>query len=173
MKTILVVAVLLISNLCAAQPPIPPEEWTSVAARNLARSCVAEAGFDSGTNGECAAIAFVYARRFHQMRRAGRYLTYSQLVWQYSAPLRLNVRPWVNQLNGDDRPRSMPRRWPWDQLLPKWQQLQDMVQRWARGEIENPCPGANHFGSVQDGAPAGWRRIRCNSRMRNRFWRSH
>ncbi len=172
MRTILAAAVFLTSSVCVAQPPIPAEEWTSVAARNLARSCVAEAGFDSGSNGECAAIAFVYARRFHQMRRAGRYMTYSQLVWQYSAPLRLNVRPWVNQLDGDDRPRSMPRRWPWDLLLPKWQRLQDMVQRWAEGEIENPCPGANHFGSVQDGAPSDWTRIRCNIRTRNRFWRS-
>lgn len=176
MRGLIVLCVLVFGFLASgsllAQSPIPAEEWTPVAARNLARSCVAEAGFSSGVNGECAAIAYVYARRFHEMRRAGRYMTYSRVVWNYSAPLRLNRRPWVNQLDGDERPARMPRMWPWDVLLPRWNRVKDMVQRWAVGAIENPCPGANHFGSVQDGAPASWRSIRCNRRMRNRFWRS-
>ena len=172
MRLILAITILATSSAAGAQPPIPEEEWTPTAARNLARSCVAEAGFTSGRSGECAAIAYVYARRFHQMRAAGRYTPFSMVVWRYSAPLRLNVRQWVNQLDGDERPRSMPRRWPWDRLLPKWQQIKAMVQDWAAGRIENPCPGANHFGSVQDGAPADWTSIRCHVRVRNRFWRS-
>ncbi len=162
----------LAPSMALAQPPIPTDEWTDTAALNLARSCVAEAGFDSADTGECAAIAWVYSRRFHQMRVAGRYMSFARLVWQYSAPLRVGRRPWVTNLDGDERPRGMPRAWPWESLLPKWQRVKAFVQEWSRGETENPCPGANHFGSVQDGAPSDWTSIRCNFRPRNRFWRS-
>lgn len=172
MRILLTLTIFVFSQPALAQSPIPESEWTELAALFLARSCVAEAGFSSAVTGECGAIAYVYARRFHQMRRAGRYMAFGRVVWHYSAPLRLNRRPWVSDLRDEERPRGMPRMWPWENLLPKWLGMKRFVQQWARGEVENPCPGANHFGSVQDGAPSDWRRIRCNIRTRNRFWRS-
>ena len=80
---------LLIPASALAQRPLHTDEWTVLAARHLAQACVAEAGFDSGATGECAAIGWVYARRFHLRRIAGNYTSFAALMWRENAAVRL------------------------------------------------------------------------------------
>ncbi len=52
----------------------------------------------------------------------------------------------------------------------------DLVVRYLQGEhIDNPCPGAVHWGDrgrdMKRALRAGWRRVRCTERTRNLFWR--
>ncbi len=158
----------------ASALPVDPADWTPRARLLLAQSCVGEAGFRSATTGECAAIGWVYAKRVRQMRRAGRSITYARMVRLYSQPIRLRRHLWIVSLREDlEQPRGWPRRWPdWDEhFREQWQAVLDEVDRFARGEIEDPCPRANHFGAVTDRPSPRLVRTGCAVRTRNLFYR--
>ena len=171
---VLMVALSVVGLVGAQSPrPVARWDWTPQTRLDLARSCVGEAGFDSGRTGECAAIAWVYAVRVEQARARGRRISYRYMVNAYSQPLKTARRPWVLRLRGPERPRGLPRAWPWEERLAgEWAEVLERVDAWASGAVPNPCPGANHFGSVQDGAPAAWTRISCATETRNLFWSS-
>ncbi len=148
-------------------------DWNRATRLLLAQSCVAEAGFDSAQTGECAAIAWVYVKRIHQMRRRGHDVSLLEMIRRYSQPIRHRRRLWVMTLNHElEQPRGWPRRWPpWDtHYRHRWQQMLEMVDAWAHG-VPDPCPSATHFGSVTDRPGARMVRIRCDVRTRNRFYR--
>lgn len=152
--------------------PLPAEEWTPAARLDLARSCAGEAGLRSGVTGECAAIAWVYARRFEQTR--GRYpdVTFQRVVRTYSSALKPPGQPWVLGLQADtSKPTGWPQRLSWKRHAPLWSEILKAVDAWASGRVENVCPGAVHFGASFDLVPAHWRQVRCRARVLNRFWR--
>ena len=162
-------ACLLCVSTASAQP-LPAEQWTPSARIVLAQACVAESGWDTAQTEECAAIAHLLARRWALLVQTRPRLTFEGLIRRYSSPIRERRRPWLLRLNAEaSRPRGYSVR-RWDRLRPKWIATLAFVDRWAAGAQRDPCPGADHFGSVQDGAPSRWRPVRCSPRMRNRYW---
>ena len=164
----------LYSSVVALAVPIGQPDWSPRARLILAQSCVGEAGFDSGDTGECAAIAFVYAKRVAQMRRAGRRIRYLSMVSRYSQPIRLRRRLWVVSLRSDlARPRGWPSSWPrWeDGHQGQWRSVLDAVDAWSRGDVEDPCPAATHFGATTDSASPRLVRAHCSIPTRNVFYR--
>lgn len=154
----------------AKASPLPSDQWTPSARLVLAQACVAESGWDTALTRECAAIAHLLARRWRLLHETRPRLTFEGLVRQYSSPIRERRRPWLLRLNAEaTRPRGYSER-RWERLEPQWRAVLAFVDRWQAGDEADPCPGSDHFGSVQDGAPTRWRRVQCRPVMRNRYW---
>jgi hypothetical protein len=153
--------------------PISKTEWTSKNKTLLGRSCVGEAGFDAVD--ECAAIAWIYAKR----ARAHRW-PLSKMMRRYSAALKPHERhrrPWLFELElKGTRPRSWPAGLSWRKHRILWGKLLAMLDRWARGEVQDPLPDADHFGSRQDARRAlyvrRWYRLETPAGFRNWFFDS-
>lgn len=159
--------------VAAADAPIPAAEWTDGARLALARSCVGEAGWGAAESGECAALAYLYARRWRQARRRYPAMTFERLIVAYSAPLS-DPTPsrraiWVRAMPGSLRGSLGRFRGAWARTLA-------MVDKWAAGGVQrDPCPGSMHFGGDMDRPPPGWLIAECRPakgrRIRNRFYR--
>jgi hypothetical protein len=173
---IAIIAALLLSIPAQAteKRPIPEDEWTPEARVWLARSVVGEAGWR--TFNEYSAIAWIYAIRSQQSEQ----YSFLKMIRTYSAAVRRRKnpdRPWLYELGPmAQRPRSWPSGPLWAGLHEvAWKETLLWADSWARGERPNPCPGANHFGGLIDHHRAvakRWTRIRCKSKMRNRFYTS-
>ena len=171
MTRLATVIFLVFSASSAEAQPVPESQWTPRARLGLAASCVSEAGFDSHRTRECSALAHLYARRWHRLRARGSRVSFDGLIRQYSSPLRTGRRGWVLALRANDRrPRGMPSHL-WELVRDDWVGTLAMVDRWYAGEEFDPCPGSEHFGSREDGAPRHWIRIGCDVAVRNRFYR--
>jgi hypothetical protein len=171
---VLVVVLLLLGVMLARADarPLPASEWTPAARLDLARSCAGEAGLRSGLTGECAAIAWVYARRFAQTRRSREDVTFHRVVRAYSAALKPPAQAWVLGLRADtEEPTHWPQRLSWKRHAPLWDAILQAVDQWATGHVENVCPGAEYYGGPMDVVPRHWRRVPCRARMLNLFWR--
>lgn len=127
----------------------------------LARSCVSEAGFDSGATGECAAIAHVYAKR---AERSGR--EYYKIMRQYSAGIKYRAghsRDWVFDLRRSaKRPHHWPARASWPHFKKHWVNTLQMCDHFVDGSVADPLPKSDHFGGRMDAWRAtqqGWRAI--------------
>lgn len=161
-------------------PVVPEDQWNDDVKLWLARSVLGEAGwrrFD-----EYSAIAFVYAERAEQSASHD----FLDMVRTYSAavkPGNHHRNPWLFELGlHGERPRS----WPFDPETksgPLWSGLHReawietlaWADEWQAGKRANPCPGANHFGGWIDrhrAVAARWTPIKCETRMRNRFYTS-
>lgn len=172
----IIVTLLSLDVLCsrAYAGVVPDDEWSDEAKLWLARSVLGEAGWKRPD--EYSAIAYVYATRAEQ---TGRY-DFLGMVKQYSAAVRAPGKrrnPWLFELGFDKtRPPSWPMGPQWPGLHDEaWFQTLEWADAWQAGEHENPCPGANHFGSYQDShraSNARWMRIRCKVSTRNRFYTS-
>jgi len=140
--------------------PILPAQWDETTRILLGRSCVGEAGFHAIN--ECIAIAWVYVKR---ARTIGWPL--KKVIRRYSAavkPHSRHDRPWLFELNADGkRPESWPRHLSWPRHRAMWLDLLAEIDRWQAGEIKDPVPDADHYGSKQDARAARlvrrWRRI--------------
>lgn len=176
---VVVVAVLAWASSAAAQV-VPEDEWDDEAKLWLARSVIGEAGWRRPD--EHTAIAYVYATRASQTTR----YTFTEMVRRYSAAIRApgkRSRPWLLELSFDC---ARPKSWPVDPVTKQgplwgglhseaWRETLQWADEWQAGHHENPCPGANHFGGYQDvhrAQMAGWKRLRCKTRMYNRFYNS-
>jgi hypothetical protein len=153
---------------------VPDDEWDDETKLWLARSVLGEAGWRQ--HAEYTAVAYVYAVRAEQTER----YDFLGMVKRYSAAVRAPGRakaPWRFELGFD---KTRPRSWPSGPLWKgrydqEWLDVLDWADRWQAGEYANPCEGANHFGGYGDSARAewaGWTRIKCKVRMRNRFYTS-
>jgi len=157
-RLFLVLMVLLCSGVSAAEPPaesrqqevappIAPSEWNTGTKVLLARSCIGEAGFRAQE--ECVAIAYVYAARAMQTGASFR-----TVMRQYSSAIKKHEqhrRPWLFEITAaGTRPTSWPRHLSWPRHREALFALMAVLDRWAAGEIPNPVPGANHYGSTQD-----------------------
>lgn len=138
----------------------------------LARVCAAEAGWDTRT-GDCAAIVHLLRRRAqrHEIRVATMARLYSSRHFDRE---RLDRRRWIAGLRLDGRrPGGWPGRLPWSRYRAAWRQVIAHVRAVLRGEVGDPCPGADHWGGPMDdwrARAAGWARVECSSSTRNRFW---
>jgi hypothetical protein len=163
----------------AVQRPLAEEDWNDDAKLWLARSVLGEVGwrrFD-----EYSAVAWVYVTRAEQTKQYG----FLEMIKQYSAAVRepgKTRNPWLFELDFTD---TRPRSWPvnedgsgplWKGLYDQaWLETLEWADEWADGKHPNPCPGANHFGGYVDHYRAvakRWKRIKCQGKMRNRFYTS-
>jgi len=160
-------------------PPLPPKQFTPEAKVLLAQSCVGEAGWNS-YQGECGAIAWIYAKRAKRLNRS--------LAWvirHYSAavkPHKGHKRPWLFEL---DESLKRPKSWPRDDsghLAIKWKgrhrelwaKTLHFVDSWTRGMVPDVVPRAVHYGGKMDTQratsmdckkliiPAGFRNFYCS-----------
>jgi len=153
--------------------PIPAKQWTEKAKVWTARSCVGEAGFDAVE--ECMAIAWVYATRANDTSR-----TYLWIVKRYSSAIKRHDehdRPWIFELNADgEKPENWPPVLSWKRHRPMWSEILEGLDAWAKGDVPNPVPGANHYGSVVDARRAlyvrKWTKLEAPGHFRNWFFDS-
>jgi hypothetical protein len=134
----------------------------------LARSCVGEAGFDSGATSECAAMAHVYSKRAEING-----LSYYRNVRLYSAAVKTCRQPWVCKLS---RALKQPLKWAaryiWERYAPHWRNTLLMADAFIEGEVADPLPNAVHYGGSMDhwrAVKAGWKLIKTDG-MKNNFY---
>lgn len=152
-------------NVFASEPHQPDTAlW-------LARSCVGEAGFDSASSGECAAILSIYRKR---LKPTG--LSLYKVVRKYSAaikPYHNRRHKWVMYLTRD---LTQPKHWPeekatWRRYRNRWQEMLVLCDDFMKGRIKDPLPQADHYGGVMDrinGVKEGWHMLKTD--YRNDFW---
>lgn len=159
LATLALVLVTSTSTLADREPGI----WT-------ARAAIGELGF-SASDDAYAAIAEVHVRR---ARLRG--WSTSRVAKAYSSAIRRPRRAWVPELHGDaSRP---PRSWPSLPWAPRARRFNDVlavVQAVLRGERDEVCPDALHYGSVADGPPGGdregWVEACAFESTSQRFWK--
>lgn len=147
---------------------------TSTDAPVLARVSVGEAGWDPST-GDAAAITHVLKRRAER-----RGVSVSRMARWYSTghfDASRHRRRWVAGLTASaTRPPGWPSGLPWrDGYRQRWLAMVDHVEAVLRGDVPNPCPGADHWGApygidMERARRAGWHRVQCTTQTLNVFW---
>lgn len=130
----------------------------------LAAMCLGEAGTDEDA---CTAMVGVVARTADR-----RGLSLGTQARAYSAIWRTESRPWLLEL---DRMGRRPPSWPrasWTRHRAAWMALLDHVQHVLTGDVEDPCPRAEHFGSARlDGhRMRAFDRVCVELHPRQAFW---
>lgn len=63
---------------------------------------------------------------------------------------------------------------PWGELSGRhgesWRRVRELVQAWGKGELEDPCPEALHWGGTTDRPRRYWKAIECGI-TKNTFYR--
>lgn len=185
----LLVALVFVSLLLhliarAEAQPIPEEQWTKEAHLWTARAGVAEAGWPTSSvkRREQVAAWYVLATRWRQMTTRWPALRYVDAVRAYCAGLGQNAVPtkrqlWVRGLFLAKKPKGWPRNASWPKHRRLWFATIERADKWARGELRNPCPGADYFGGLRAGdVPVGdMVRHRCSEQFErakgNTFYR--
>lgn len=137
----------------------------------LIRAVVAEATFAERDH---RAILHVLARR---AERAG--VDIDVMASRYVSALKRPIaRTWVLELTAEcEQPSSWPASLDWSAHRGRCIATAERVRAFLAGELRNPCPGAWHWGSltlasdVERAARAGWRRVQCDGRTANAFYR--
>lgn len=164
-----------------AQPerPIPEEEWTPEARYNLVRCLVGEAGWSAPDH---AAIPWALARSWQARVRGGFELTFAVQVERYCSVLRVSEpterQLWVRALpetgpmTEENEPDAFPDTVEWSGYSERLDRIRAFVDRWALGEVRDPCPRADHWGGVMDSIGVGAILVcpRASGGMRNTFF---
>lgn len=136
----------------------------------LARSCVGEAGWGAHSSGECAALLHIYLKRSH---KGG--LTLLEACRMYSGATKQrpnHPRKWLFHLDrSDNEPEGWPSHLRWERYSDDWLRTVDLVGDFLRGQIADPLPHADHYGSKYDhirAVRAGWWELVTD--FRNRFY---
>ena len=134
----------------------------------IARSCAGEAGLDSASTGECAAIAHIYRKRAEMYGRDT-----LEIARKYSAAIKPrsgHSRRWVLSLvRTGEKPKNWPQGASWARYRESWLELLDYCDRFVAGEIPDPLPEAVHYGGAVDSHRAvGWYEIKTT--FRNRYY---
>ena len=137
----------------------------------IARSCVGEAGFSSGTTKECAAIAHIYLKR-EKLTQFNLY----QVTRRYSAAIKKGPhqkREWVFHLSRDSKkPEHWPKHLSWQKHKPLWNDVLNQVDGVLKGEVKDPLPLADHYGGAMDRHRAhrySWHKLKTPD-FENMFW---
>jgi hypothetical protein len=154
------VVVFMTSTVSAQNAPLPETEWTPQTQLWLARAMVAEAGWNA--KADYVAIAYVLARRWHQMTERWPSLRFIDVIKSYCLSLGDYRRKpterqrWIRSLSWDDStPESWPNNASWIAHLPFWRRALAVSEKWVKGELSDPCRGrAWHWGGTID-APRG------------------
>jgi hypothetical protein len=138
------------------------------AAVALARACYLESGW---SRSDCAAIAYVVARRAERAR-----MTWTAMAEAYSAIDSGSSRAREISAYPDGDVPGKPESWN-----RRWADLRAYAARIAAGEVEDPCRGADHW-NARNGAEADraakaraegrWALVRCKQATANEFNRA-
>lgn len=168
MKKILLSMVLVLgtSNVASANAPfeIPQEQFNNARAW-LARACIAEEGWQDYEG--CAAVMYVYGRRWKMYKSRGRNISFEQVIRGHAAALRPQRR------NFSDRQRmiiGLPETAPTETAREVYFRTLEHVDTWFSGGVSDPCRGnPMDFGGSNDHVPSWWERAQCSG-GHNRFW---
>lgn len=138
----------------------------------LARVAVSEAGWDNAH--EHAALWHVLAARAES-----RGITIASMTRSYSrrAVEGSERKPWLGEL---DQSAHAPASWnanvPFSVYRSRWLRVIERAQLFLRASVNNPCPGAMHWGDRSErltrrAESLGLVEVRCSVRTANRFWR--
>lgn len=178
----LVAMVILLSGLFRCSSPVqardalvPPEQLTDSTKIWLARAMVSEAGWLAKR--DHAAIAHTLARRWRVRRERWPGVTFEQVIRNYCAGFYLKEealdprQQWVRQLNSDGlQPESWPQNVRWDKHLVYWRQVLDSVDRFAEGQLPDPCRGQSwHWGGPMDDPEGRMVKMDCGE-TKNTFY---
>jgi len=137
----------------------------------VARSCVGEAGFDSGESGECAAIAHIYRKR----TKVTQFNLY-QVTRRYSAAIKKGPhqkRKWVFYLCRDlKKPKYWSKGLHWPNYRDKWASILKLCDDFIAGKVLDPIPHADHYGGRMDRHRAkkwNWYKLDTPD-FKNHFW---
>lgn len=175
-------------------PPLPRQQWDA-----SARVWLARAVFGEGGNAvDEAAIPWALLRRWQASAPRMRW-SFRTLVRRYCSPVRADLATWDRLLRARDRGdagevrKVQRRRWiqrlPWAAgpehwravpegargqvySLERWRRVRATVEAWGRGEVADPCPGADHWDEPRSLAWVRLRRVRCSSPPGNAFYAS-
>jgi hypothetical protein len=195
-QTIALIGVILLSFGIvgfSSTPTVPEDQWTRETRLVLARALVGEVGFilDDKDEMEQAAVAYVFLSRYETRSRLQEGETFVKTIRAYSTAVRPSRRPtrrqrWVRALpaptlwlrGGIEEaisslppPRGWNKKARWSNFQDKWVRTYLMVQQWYEGKVENPCPGARHFGGDMDPRRGAMKKMVCKYRFGNTFYR--
>jgi len=144
--------------------PLPAEQLDDEAKLTLARAMVGEADWHEPDH---RAIAWVLAKRFNSIetRKPGK-TTFSELVAKYASPLKtktertqfIQTLPWGDPTSDAYKP-----------FAKHWAAVRELVERWAAGDIPDPCPRAKHWGGAMDRPKVKLQPVNCGL-TRNIFY---
>ncbi len=159
----LVVLGIALGSLASGWKPNYAHAYTRRDIVTSAQAVIGESGWTAYRRGEDLAIVGVHLYRQSLPANRGRTLT--QVTRAYSSALN-GHRPWVLALGRPGWPRGLPTR-----HRTHWEATLARVEAFLRGELENPCEVATHYGSRHDGPPApGYRRVCRGMGFRSHFW---
>ncbi len=155
------------------RPPVKNKHWDKTTKVWLARSCVGESGF--WADDECIAIAWIYAKRAHL---AGWPLL--KMIRRYSAAVKkteMHRRRWIFELTADaEKPEHWPKTIRWKRHKVAWLNILHKLDRWKRGELPDPIPAADHYGSYRDANQSyrvrTWKRLTTPEGFQNLYFDS-
>jgi hypothetical protein len=138
---------LLTTSITKADEVLPEEQWDEEVAVWLARAMVSEADWSSRDH---AAIAWVLKRRWETRAERDPDWTFLDQIKHYctgiKGPARSRRHRWIRALAPDGtKPKGWPRTVSWDTYRPAWEKAWILANDWAAGEIEDPCPAADHW----------------------------
>jgi hypothetical protein len=153
-----VLAALALIALALTPLERPIEEPTLDDRITLARALVAEADFHEPDH---QAIAWVLAKRYRITRGDE---PFAAFVARYCSAFKTDTyrSRTIRQLPWGTAPLGHP--WKTG-----WTSVRRFVESWLRGNVQDPCPEAMHFGGPMDTPPPGWRLVQCGE-TRNRFY---
>lgn len=135
----------------------------------LAIACVAEGGWQD--EAEWAAVAHVFKKRaeFYGLDIETMITRYAQV---HHADNRSPRAVMLRSLRLDAR---QPEYWSlslrWSNYKPKWQRALEFSERFLRGEVDDPCPLAFHFGGPGDSVEGrALARVACRVPLRNFYY---
>lgn len=156
--------VFIFAEFCIATPAADVKTW-------LARSCIGEAGWNGamGESSECAAIFHVYKKRSERLQ-----ISLMRMVRHYSSATKKwneHRNPWLFDLHPDcRRPSKWPRNLNWNRYHDKCRHVFEFAGEFLNGQVPDPLPDADHFGSSIDHwrVGSGWKRL--TTKYRNWFY---
>jgi len=141
----------------------------------LARTCVAEIGFElNATVDECE---LMWSINFHNALRKKRSLTRQTMLFNsyWKSKTQRRRRPWIQFLDGQTKPKYWPNSIKWSRYMDKWLQYRERALIFVLRPYDPTriCEGAMDYGA-RDEMPEmlGIELVKCLSiRTRQNYWR--
>ena len=175
MRKIIFFIILVLSLPVSAKAPLPEEQLQKSDYVWLARSMVAEAGWESER--DHIAIAYVLARQWRMQQKRWPKLRFRDLMFRYVKGLGGHRREytirqrWIRSLSpAMTEPDHWPKRASWERHRPLWAATLVRVEQWAQGRLPDPCQGdAWHWGGTMDFPKQRMIKIDCGE-TKNTFY---
>ena len=141
----------MVTTASADARPVPAGQWDTGTQLTLAQVMVGEADWHEPDH---IAIAYVLTRRWQHHRRARGPITFKHYMQLYSSTMKVDTERarWVRAL-------------PWGRLEgpheERWSKVIALVKAWGAGQVNDPCPEAEHWGGAMDRPGRKWQPVSC------------